>query len=519
MGCFSSANTNAKLVKSNIVHQNSFLKFKSGSDPSALKNLKTKETLIKIRTNQLIKEGEKGIEDNYRILEKIGSGGFGEVYKVLHLRSGMIRAMKVVKKDDSNADSPKIYKDNTSGVRNFIKEISLLIEIDHPNVIKIFEYFIDEKHFYIITEYLAGGALYDTIIKQRFVQEKTAALFIYQILSAVNYLNSKKIVHRDLKPENILITKDMNLKLIDFGMGNFMNSTQKMNKRVGTSYYIAPEVINKEYDEKCDIWSCGAILHAMLVGYPPFMGNTNQEIMEKVLEGKKNFFAQPEWEKISPLAKDLLSKMLTYDSQARISAQEALTHPWIIGSHAREELYDEEFAKTVIQNIKNFNAKEKLQQATIAYIVHFNFSTEDMTELTKVFKSFDKNADGKLSLSEFQEGYRKHYGQLLSDLQMKSIFENVDLDNNGYLEYEEFLRASINQKNILAETNLKMAFEQFDINKDGTLSLEEIKSILGTRDSKYIEQLILKIDKNKDGVVSFSEFCDMMKEIVLDESK
>ena len=172
----------------------------------------------------------------------------------------------------------KIIK-NTSigdndGVVNqkFLKEIQVLRELEHPNIIKIFEYYIDNKYHYIITELLTGGDLYEAILKFQKFNEKKAAYIIKQILSALNYLHSKGIVHRDIKPENILVQNDNNkknknyldeihIKLIDFGASNFFKENEILTLKVGSPYYIAPEVLNKNYNEKCDIWSAGVMLY------------------------------------------------------------------------------------------------------------------------------------------------------------------------------------------------------------------------------------------------------------------
>jgi len=336
MGCFSSSNTSSKFLNREIkitnsnspntrlIKSNSFLRDISGkpnnnlisnlaektkSSQTVNNELKGVESSIVIKSNQFIRESDVNkIEENYKLLGKVGSGGFGEVYKVEHVKTGLIRAMKIVRRSRRNVkagSSAKLvgYSSSTSVKANILSEkkllneIKILKELDHPNIIKIFDYFYDELNYYIITEYVSGGELYDTITEQKKFQEKQAAFIIFQILSAVSYLNSKKIVHRDIKPENILLTKDFNIKLIDFGAGSFYssnNNLKKMKTRVGTSYYVAPEVLKQEYDDKCDIWSCGVILHILLVGYPPFNGSSPKEVLTKIsslnLENKNFYF-------------------------------------------------------------------------------------------------------------------------------------------------------------------------------------------------------------------------------------
>ena len=171
----------------------------------------------KIKIKNLITKHDSKVEDNYRILNKLGKGSFGSVFKVMHITTGIIRAMKVIKKDSLS------YQDDD---QKFLKEIEILIATDHPNIIKIYEYYFDDVNFYLITEFVSGGELYDTITSWKTFDEEKAAYIMSQILSAVNYLHKKNIVHRDIKPENMLVEnkvkvgkdrKEMiNIKLIDF---------------------------------------------------------------------------------------------------------------------------------------------------------------------------------------------------------------------------------------------------------------------------------------------------------------
>lgn len=154
-------------------------------------------------------------------------------------------------------------------------EVSVLKSIDHPNIIKLFELYQDDTNYYLITEHCQGGELFERIKSAENFSEKEAADYMKQILSAVYYCHERQIVHRDLKPENLLFDQkkqNANIKVIDFGTSRKFDPTKKLTKRLGTPYYIAPEVLKKNYDEKCDVWSCGVILYILLCGYPPFNG-------------------------------------------------------------------------------------------------------------------------------------------------------------------------------------------------------------------------------------------------------
>ena len=193
-------------------------------------------------------------EDNYIVISKIGKGTYGSVYKVKHKITGKIRAMKIIEKH--------FIRDS--------REIQVLKELNHPNILKIIEYYIDESNYYIITELLNGGDLCEFLINFKNMNEKIVAFIMKQLLTALNYLHSKGIVHRDVRLENILIhkkndkiddLKSLQIKLIDFGDSILLKENEYLSVKVGSPYYIAPEVLNKNYNEKCDIWSSGVVLY------------------------------------------------------------------------------------------------------------------------------------------------------------------------------------------------------------------------------------------------------------------
>jgi calcium-dependent protein kinase len=442
----------------------------------------------------------------------LGKGSYGSIYKVQHKVTKLFRAMKIIKKS-----CLKMQDDD----QKFLKEIEILINTDHPNIIKIFEYYVDTINYILITEYIGGGDLYNTISKFKKFSEETAAAILYQVLSAICYLHSKNIVHRDIKPENILVEtwslkkNDISLKLIDFGTSNFFSNKNKLSLKIGSPYYIAPEVIKNEYNEKCDIWSCGVLLYILLSGKPPFYGNSVEEIMEDVKKGKYEMNDKI-FPNISKKAKTLIEKLLNSDYKTRISAEEALKCDWIVdyAKNNNNNILELKDAKQILENIKSFDAKEKLQHATLAFIVHFVGETEENKKLKKLFKQMDSSGDGRLSYDELKCGFEKIFGPNISELELEKIMSDIDQDRNGYIEYEEFLRVALDKNTLLSRKNLKLAFDNFDENKDGCLSKTELKKILGATHNNYFDELIMRIDQNGDGELNFEEFSDMMLNII-----
>jgi len=203
------------------------------------------------------------------------------VQKAVHKATGDKRAIKKLAKDKMSPHA---------SVR-LSYEIDILKNLDHPNILRLYEVFEDSKYIYLVTELCNGGELFDEIVSRSRFGERDAAGVIKQLLSAISYCHSKKICHRDLKPENVLIDnkETMSIKLIDFGTSQRFEDEEKMELVLGTAYYIAPEVLKGEYDEKCDVWSIGVMLYILLSGEPPFPGNDDKEILRNVVQGKYNF--------------------------------------------------------------------------------------------------------------------------------------------------------------------------------------------------------------------------------------
>lgn len=267
-------------------------------------------------------------------------------------------------------------------------------------------------------------------------------------------------MHRDIKPENLLLDSKNNniIKVIDFGTSaRYDNETtiEKMTQTFGTAYYIAPEVLGTEgYTEKCDVWSIGVILYILLSGRPPFDGKDDKEIVRKVKIGHYDLNL-PEFKYVSREAIDLMKKMLTYDPDKRITAENALKHQWVM-KKAYEEI-DVEVTLNALKNLKNFNIEKKLQQATITYLVNQLAQKEDLIELQKAFKALDKNSDGKLSRDELIEGYRKIYGEL-AESEVDKILARVDINHSGEIDYSEWIVATINKEKLLSREKLRAAF-------------------------------------------------------------
>ena len=216
------------------------------------------------------------INNYYEFIKELGKGSYGQVLRCQNKETGYVFACK------------KMNKKKIKNKNQFQTELNLLKTTDHPNIIKLYEIYEDNKYIYLIMEECNGGEFFDSLAKRakekNMYTEKECARIFRQILEAVNYLHAHGVCHRDLKPENILfsnVADDSSLKLIDFGLSKVLDGEKKMKKTVGTTFYMAPEVIKGSYNEKCDIWACGVILYIMLCGKPPFYSENEEELKKK----------------------------------------------------------------------------------------------------------------------------------------------------------------------------------------------------------------------------------------------
>ena len=466
---------------------------KSGND-SLPKMKVSKENIIKISTEP--------IANYYSIVKDLGHGSYGQVKKVKHKQLGEIRAMKITNK---KSDSSKY-------------EIEILRKISHPNITNIFEIFADSKKYYVIMEFLEGGELFEAITSIGSFTEASACKVMKQILSAVFYLHSNRIVHRDLKPENIMLTQkpkngNYQIKLIDFGTAKIFKPGKKMNKFIGTSYYIAPEVLKERYDEKCDVWSCGVILFILLCGYPPFNGNTNVDIFHAI-QNQNPIFGGEEWEDITPEAKDLIKLMLKKNPSERLTAEMCLKHKWfkMLDDMEKNKHKNKNFKQiqiNAIAHMSQFVNENRFKQAVLQFIsTQFNIQKEE-GDLRELFKSMDVSGTGQLTKNEFSQKLVELYGENDGKEIASNIFNSLDLDGSGKISYDEFLSAMISSKKVVTEERLEKAFKMFDKDNSGKLSVKEIRNVFGGTEAQW-KQVIDEIDLNNDGEVDFGEFKIMM---------
>jgi calcium-dependent protein kinase len=456
---------------------------------------------IRIQPSQFVQGRSGSVWDVYTQITLVGKGANGQVYEAVNKLNGERRAVKVLQKR-------KFYMRQES-VDKFMAEVSILKTMDHPNILRIFEFYEDEDSFYLVTEYLTGGELFDFIIQKKQLNEVMAASFMKQLLGAINYCHRNNIVHRDLKPENLIreSTHEASaIKVIDFGESTLLLPGERLNSMLGTAYYIAPEVLRYDYNEKCDIWSCGVILFILLSGTPPFSGRSDAEILGKVRLGKYSF-SNRVWRQVSVQAKDLIQRMMKVDVHARISAQQALEHPWF--NKLKSSSAQDKAVLDCMDSLKSFRSEGKLRQAICVFIAAQLISKEERDKLTQAFKALDQNHDGRVSREELITGLRKTMPLQKAEAKAKEILANCDVDRSGFIDYTEFLTAGMKMNSESNTANLKAAFRMFDADGSGTISLEELRNMLGPellQTDQAWQSLLSEADANGDGEIDLAEF-------------
>ena len=490
------------------------------------KKSKTKQKMVvAIDPNIIVTKGVKNPREVYLRQKALGQGSFGTVYLVKHLQLHRYFAMKVIKKQKRNKDEEE----------NLMNEINILRKLDHPNILKITDFYNLKNEYDIITEYCQEGELFDEIKNFAPFNETLTGWYMKQILSAVCYCHGQHVIHRDLKPENILIVKRLKsgyhpIKIIDFGTAKVFNKEKREHALIGSAYYIAPEVLSRNYTEKCDIWSCGIIMYILLTGRPPFNGANEEEIMKKIKVGNYEMTKYP-WGIISKEAKDLIKSLLHVDPHKRITSQQALNHEWFETDKVKEveniNTLKTKSLNKLLNNLTKYRSDNILRCAVIAYLVHNSTQLNQAHEAIKLFNKIDKNGDGRITKEELYSGFQQLMKLSEDELknQVDTAFANIDTDHNDYIEYEEFVRAAIDKEYFLSNDFLKFAFNYFDRDHNGNITLEEIKNLFCQNDNNkcsqeaqnQLKKCFNEIDVNGDGELSFDEFVLMMKNIIRNE--
>lgn len=401
-----------------------------------------------------------------------------------------------------------VSKEDIEDVR---REISILHHLSgHPNIVGLLDAYEGTKHVYIVMEYCSGGELFDRIVDRGHYSEKDAAECFRTMMRTLAHCHGLGVVHRDLKPENFVLktkAEDSPIAAIDFGLSSYFEPGQKLHDFVGSAYYVAPEVINRNYSAEADIWSAGVILYILLCGLPPFWASSDNGIFDKVLLGKYDLEGDP-WHKISAGAKDVVSRILVAKPSERLTIDEILNHPWV---RENGDAPDAPLDNVVLTRMRKFSAMNKFKKMGLMAMAR-TMTKEEISGMKEMFKSFDKDGSGTITIDELQKGLQKKGAKTTSE-EMKELLKSMDVDGSGEVDYEEFLAATLAVSKLKNESNLERAFAYFDKDDSGFITVDELMSVVEEfklDNQMDMNQMLSEADKDGDGKIDYDEFLAMM---------
>ncbi|KAL7596270.1 hypothetical protein Lser_V15G28622 [Lactuca serriola] len=505
-------------------------KEKASSNSNAKKQNNVKRMLSAgLQADKVLKTKTGHLKEYYNLGQKLGHGQFGTTFLCIEKTTGKEFACKSIAKRKLLTD------DDVEDVR---REIEIMHHLSgNPNVVSIQGAYEDSVAVHLVMELCAGGELFDRITKKGHYSERKAADLARTIVSVIEACHSLGVMHRDLKPENFLFVdehEDSPLKTIDFGLSVFFKPGETFVDVVGSPYYVAPEILLKNYGPEADIWSAGVILYILLCGVPPFWGGKSKrlkdynklithrilnscsffffmtesenEIFEEVLRGKLDFSSDP-WPSISESAKDLVRKMLIKDPKRRITAHGVLCHPWISEDGVAP---DKPLDSAVLSRLTQFSAMNKLKKMALRVIAS-KLSEEEIAGLKQMFKIIDTDNSGYITFEELKAGL-KRFGSNLTESEIYDLMQSADIDNSGTIDYEEFVAATLHMNKVDREDHLFSAFSYFDKDGSGYITLDELQQAckeFGV-DDVHLEEIIKEADQNNDGRIDYNEFVAMM---------
>ncbi|XP_057547826.1 calcium-dependent protein kinase 20-like [Amaranthus tricolor] len=445
------------------------------------------------------------IEEAYELGGELGRGEFGVTYLCTEKSTSEVFACKKISK--KKLRTPIDIED----VR---REVEIMRHMPkHPNIVSLKDTYEDDYAVHLVMELCEGGELFDRIVSRGHYTERAAAVVLRTIVEVVQVCHKDGVIHRDLKPENFLFANKKEtaaLKAIDFGLSVFFTPGERFDEIVGSPYYMAPEVLKRNYGPEVDIWSAGVILYILLCGVPPFWAETEQGVAQAIIRSVIDFKRDP-WPRVSDNAKDLVRKMLDPDPARRLTAQQVLDHPWLQNINKAPNV---SLGETVKARLKQFSVMNKLKKRTLRVIAE-HLSVEEVAGMKEGFALMDTGKRGKIGIDELKVGLRQ-LGHQISDTDLHILMDAGDVDKDGHLNYGEFVAIAVHLRKMGNDEHLQKAFLFFDRNKSGYIEIEELRDALSddeldNNSEEVITAIMRDVDTDKDGRISYQEFATMMK--------
>nr|XP_027115761.1 calcium-dependent protein kinase 24-like [Coffea arabica] len=444
------------------------------------------------------------IYQRYKFGKELGRGEFGVTYQCIDKETGENVACKKISKSKLRTEID---------VEDVRREVEIMRHLPkNPNIVSYIAAYEDKEAIYLVMELCEGGELFDRIVARGHYTERAAALVTKSILEVVKLCHKHGVIHRDLKPENFLFantSENSPLKAIDFGLSIFFQPGQHFCEIVGSPYYMAPEVLRRNYGSEVDVWSAGVILYILLCGVPPFWAESEEGIAHAIVRGEIDFRRDP-WPKISRNAKDLVKGMLEPNPYTRLTVEEVLENEWIKNANQVANIPLGEGVRT---RIKQFSLMNKFKKRVLRVVADY-LPDDEVHGIKQMFYSMDTDQNGSLSFEELKDGLNK-FGQDVADPDVELLIDAADLDGNGMLNCDEFVTLAVHLKRLSSDEHLLQAFHQFDKNGNGYIEFEELRDSLsdehlGPNNDQFVQDIIFDADLDKDGKISYAEFKAMM---------
>lgn len=441
------------------------------------------------------------VEDHYEVEDHVlGHGYNGLVSRAVSKANGQYVAVKTF----------KLWGISERKQRHLRNEVEIFISMDHPQIARLYDVYEGEHHLDLVMECLEGGELLGRIREMKVFSEVEAAQTGWQMLLAINYLHSHGVIHRDIKCENFIYEskQSTHLKLLDFGFSRFYDKRAAVYEMAcGSLNYMAPEVIQETYTDKCDLWSFGVVMFILLFGHYPFVGHKADKTAA-IMRGK--FGVKPHaWERISPDARDFIQKLLAVNPDKRLSAPDALKHPWM---SQKIEIYRTESNMTrktlvdsqVVDALKRFANTSKFRRACMS-IMAWTLTSAEQERMRQAFIALDTDGRGVLTLFDLKTVLERQLD--MPDDEVKRIFDALDQNHDEEIEYNEFLAAMMASRIAIHDGLVKDVFQRLDSDCSGSIEINDLRHVFGTSLKRpQAEKIIEEAAQTGSRCISFVDF-------------
>ncbi|KAM7259383.1 hypothetical protein ACFE04_015124 [Oxalis oulophora] len=449
----------------------------------------------------------KGFFANYELGQEVGRGHFGYTCCAKAKKGnfkGQDVAVKLV---------PKSKITTAIAVEDVRREVKMLQALTgHKNLVQFYDAYEDDNNVYIVMELCKGGELLDWILSRggKYSEDDAKEVMI-QILNVVAYFHLQGVVHRDLKPENFLFTSKEEkspLKAIDFGLSDYVKTDERLNDIVGSAYYVAPEVLHRSYGTEADMWSIGVIAYILLCGSRPFWARTESGIFRAVLKADPNFDEAP-WPNLSPDATDFVKRLLNKDYRKRLTAAQALSHPWLVNHHDLKIPLD----MIIYRLVKSYICSSSLRKSALGALAK-TLTVPQLAYLREQFTLLGPSKNGYISMQNFKMALIKNSTEAMNDSRVVDFVSTVSCLQYRKFDFEEFCAAAVSVHQLEGmdtwEEHARRAYELFEKDGNRPIMIEELASELGLSTSVPVHVVLQDWIKHTDGKLSFLGFVRLL---------